>query len=187
MTCIVGLRAAGRVWLGGDRAAVDQSHYLSRCEQPKIFRRGEMILGYTSSFRMGQLLQFRLAVPDCPDEQPLDEFMCTKFVDAVRTCLKDGGYTKVEHSRETIGTFLVGFRGQLYVVDDDYNVRRDGAFMAVGSGVSVALGALYATTDRTPRERLLSALRAASEFVTTVRPPFDILCEGDDGIEVVTA
>lgn len=185
MTCIVGLESEGRVWLGGDRAAVDQSHYLSHCEQPKVFRRAEMVFGYTTSFRMGQLIQYRLAVPEIGDGQSLDEYMATKFIDAVRSCLKDGGYTKVDCSRETIGTFLVGARGQLYVVDDDYNVRRDnGGFNAVGSGTSVALGSMHSTAKLRmhPRERLGMALEAASTFVTTVRGPFDILCEREDAL-----
>lgn len=183
MTCIVGLESEGRVWLGGDRAAVDQSHFLTHCEQPKVFRRAGLVFGYTSSFRMGQLLQYRLAVPDIPDDQPIDEYMATSFIDAVRNCLKDGGYTKVDCSRETIGTFLVGVRGHLYVVDDDYNVRRDnGGFNAVGSGLSVALGSLHSTAKLRmhPRERIGMALEAASTFVTSVRGPFDIICDREE-------
>lgn len=183
MTCIVGLESEGRVWLGGDRAAVDQSHYLSHCEQPKVFRRAGMVFGYTTSFRMGQLLQYRLEAPEIGEAQPIDEYMATAFIDAVRACLKDGGYTKIDNSRETIGTFLVGVRGHLYVVDSDYNARRDnGGFNAVGSGTSVALGSMHSTAKlrMNPRERIAMALDAASTFVTTVRGPFDIICERDD-------
>ena len=183
MTCIVGLESEGRVWMGGDRAAVDQSHYLSHCEQPKVFRRGDLVFGYTTSFRMGQLLQFKLKVPELTEDQPIDEYMATAFIDAVRDCLKEGGYTRVDCSRETIGTFLVGVRGRLYIVDDDYNVRRDnGGFNAVGSGLSVALGSMHSTAKLRlhPRERIAMALEAASTFITTVRGPFDIICEREE-------
>jgi hypothetical protein len=185
MTCIVGLESEGRVWIGGDRAAVESSHFLTHCEQPKIFRRGEMVFGYTSSFRMGQLLQYRLTIPEIGEGQPLDEYMVTSFIDAVRACLKEGGYTRVDCERETIGTFLVGVRGHLYVVDDDYNVRRDnGGFNAVGSGLSVALGSMHSTAKLRmhPRERIAMALEAASTFVTTVRGPFDVICEREDAL-----
>lgn len=177
MTCIVGLVTDEGVLLGGDRAAVDDRHYLTNCAQPKVFRRGSMIFGYTSSFRMGQLLQYRLIVPERKPETSADEFMCTDFVDAVRACLKDGGYTRIEYSREEVGQFLVGAFGQLFVFDNDYNVRNDGCFNAVGSGVSVALGAMYATAklEMGPEERVQLALEAATQFVTTVRQPFDLI------------
>lgn len=178
MTCIVGLVAEGQVWLGGDRAAVDDGHYLAHVVQPKVFRRGDFVFGYTSSFRMGQLLQHRLEIPALPEHQPLDEYMVLAFAEAVRSCLKDGGYTKIENSRETVGRFLVGVRGHLYSFDDDYNLLRTiCGYDALGSGISVARGSLHtsAKLGLTPHERVLFALEAASEHTTTVRAPFDVI------------
>ncbi len=182
MTCIVGLvERDGSVWLGGDRAGVDDSHYLMHTSQPKVFQRGPFLMGYTSSFRMGQLLQYKLAVPDLPTEMDFTEFMATQFVDAVRVCLKDGGYTKITECREKVGVFLVGVAGRLYQFDDDYNVLQTiCGYHAVGSGVSVALGSMHATAELKvkPEQRLRMALTAASEFVTGVRPPFDVITIG---------
>jgi hypothetical protein len=180
MTCIVGIVDHGNVFLGGDRAAVADRHYLTHCAQPKVFRRGSFVMGYTSSFRMGQLLQYRLAAPDLPTETDFDEFMATTFADAVRWCLKDGGYTKIENAREEVGTFLVGAAGRLYVFDDDYNVRSPlCGYAACGSGESVALGSLHATAqlDVPAARRAVMALDAASRFVTTVRAPFDLIVD----------
>jgi hypothetical protein len=180
MTCVAGLVADGKVWLGGDRAAVGDGHYLSHVAQPKVFRRGSLLFGYTSSFRMGQLLQYRLSVPERPAEQPIDEFMATAFVDAVRTCLRDGNWTKFKDAREEVGCFLVGYEGHLFTFDDDCNIHRTiPGYDVVGSGISVARGSLHATAkmEISPRQRLLWALEAAQEHTTTVRAPFDIICE----------
>lgn len=182
MTCIVGLVERGTVWIGGDRASVADSHYLTHCGMPKVFRRGHFLFGYTSSFRMGQLLQYRLALPDLPTELDFDEFMATAFVDAVRDCLRDGGYTTIDNNKEETGTFLVGVEGRLYRYDDDHQIIRPHCnFDACGSGISVSLGAMHATANLKlkPERRLDLALTAASQFVTSVSPPFDILSVGD--------
>jgi hypothetical protein len=177
MTCIVGLVDNGRVWLGGDRAAVEDSHYLMHVAQPKVFRRDEILMGYTSSFRMGQLLQYRLEIPE-RGERPLDEWMVTDFAEAVRKCMKDGGYTKIENSREQVGCFLVGTEGRLFLFDDQHNILEPQCgFDATGSGISVARGSLHSTGNLGlgPEQRLTLALEAASRFVTSVEPPFDVI------------
>ncbi len=101
--------------------------------------------------------------------------MVTTFIDAVRACLKHGGWARKDSEREEGGTFLVGVRGQLFAVYDDYQVGKaaDG-FAAVGSGSQIALGALYATagTGMKPKKRVEVALHAAERFSAGVRGPF---------------
>lgn len=101
--------------------------------------------------------------------------MATTVIDAVRDCLKAGGWAAEENDREESGTFLVGVRGQLFAVHDDYQVARaaDG-FAAVGCGDQIALGAMYATADAGmgPRRRVRTALAAAERFSAGVRAPF---------------
>ena len=48
--------------------------------------------------------------------------MASKFIDALRECLKVGGWAKKDNDREEGGTFLVGVHGQLFAVYDDYQV-----------------------------------------------------------------
>jgi hypothetical protein len=183
MTCIVGLVDNGKVWLGGDRASVDDHHYLTLSAHPKVFRNGPFLIGYTSSFRMGQLLEHSFAPPDLPTDVPFDAFMATTFVNEARACLKDGGYVKIIENREKSGTFLVGVAGRLYRVDEDFQaIRPEPGFDAVGCGVSVALGSMATSAHFRcgPRTRIEYALEAASQFTTGVRPPFDIIVEGGE-------
>jgi ATP-dependent protease HslVU (ClpYQ) peptidase subunit len=63
MTCIVGMVENGKVYIGGDSAGVSGFDYHIR-EDQKVFQNGDMIFGFTSSFRMGQLLQYSLKIPD---------------------------------------------------------------------------------------------------------------------------
>jgi len=177
MTAIVGLVEDGRVWMGADSVGSDGWHVMAR-DDAKLFRRGDYLIGFTSSFRMGQLLRYRADLPEpWAWEEDLLAFMSTRFVDAVRECLKEYGYAKVDNNVQSGGEFLVGFRGQLYHIEGDYQVgiRTDG-FDAVGSGDQVALGSLHtsAVTKGGAEARVRMALEAAAALNAHVRGPFRI-------------
>jgi ATP-dependent protease HslVU (ClpYQ) peptidase subunit len=176
MTCIVGLRDGGRVILGGDSAGTAGHQSQVRGDR-KVFANGPYVMGFTSSFRMGQLLQFALTPPE-PPRRGLLGFMVTDFVDAVRDCLKAGGYAERDNEVESAGTFLVGVRGHLFTIEDDYQVGiPDSGYAAVGSGDDLALGALYVTSssDLTPEQRVHAALMASAAHNATVRAPFHLV------------
>lgn len=137
-----------------------------------MFTNGPYVMGFTSSFRMGQLLRYAFA-PPAPEPADLHGFMCTAFVDALRACLKDGGYATKDKEQEEGGTFLAGVAGHLFRIEDDYQVgeARDG-FAAAGCGDQAALGALYATSAMASRDRLETAMRAAERLSAGVRGPF---------------
>lgn len=176
MTCIVGLKKNGKVYLGGDSASVG-GYDLMVTREPKVFKNGEALIGYTSSWRMGQLLRYKLVLPHQPVEMDDDTYLRTMFVDAVRQTLKDGGYTKVENNVEIGGLFLVGYRGRLFRVDEDFQVLEPVAdFDAVGCGEAYAKGALYASQDvKDETKRVMQALEAAERMSAGVRGPFVVI------------
>lgn len=190
MTCIVGLVDNGKVYIGGDSAGVDERWNLTIRADKKVFSRKfptfdhyeEMLLGFTTSFRMGQLLQYQLEIPPTGGwsfPEQLFEYMATVFVDTVRKCLKEGGFAEKDKEAEKGGAFLVGFRGRLFCVENDYQVAEalDG-YYAIGYGAAPALGVLYATPTLPPRTRIEMALGAAEHFNIGVRAPFTILESG---------
>ncbi|MFI0742944.1 hypothetical protein ACH4PU_33445 [Streptomyces sp. NPDC021100] len=172
MTVITGLVHNGRVHLGGDSAGVAGLRITVR-RDPKIFRNGPYVMGFTTSFRMGQLLHHAFRAPKPAGD--LDRFMTTVFVDKLRKCLKDGGWARKDAEQESAGTFLVGINGRLFAVYDDYQIAEpaDG-YAAVGCGEGFALGALHATADLDlkPRKRLELALSAADHHSAGVSAPF---------------
>jgi hypothetical protein len=134
-------------------------------------------MGFTTSYRMGQLLRYSLDVGE-PDTWDVDRFMATTFIDAVRECLTRGGYARTEDGQEQGGQFLVGIHGRLYVVDSDYQIGHTiSGYAAVGSGYLVALGSLHSTakSSATSHERAVMALEAAAELTEGVRPPFTVV------------
>ena len=188
MTCIVGITDGKNVFVGGDSAGVENLNLTVRADD-KVFIRTdesgvEWAFGFTTSFRMGQLIQYDLVLPQIEDVDRgnLHQFMVSKFIPALRTCLKIGGWQAKEKHREEGGTFIVGVLGELFVVGDDYQVGKPKMpYAAVGSGTNVALGALYAlsgseqTPEQTPEQKITVALEAAEAFNAGVRGPFKIV------------
>ncbi len=173
MTAVAGLVHNGRVYLGADSAGVSGWHLLVRADE-KVFTNGPYAMGFTDSFRMGQLLRYQLDPPKPAAGSDLHRFMATEFVDAVRECLKAGGFATRNNEQESGGTFLVGLRGRLFTVYGDYQVAENAADVAaIGCGRELCLGALHASDGwSSPRERLRTALAAAERFNAGVRGPF---------------
>ena len=177
MTAIAGLIDNGKVWIGGDSAGVG-GYSLHLRSDPKVFKKGEFIIGYTSSFRMGQLLRYYLT-PDTPKEKQDEfEYMVKSFIPSFSQVMKDNGYLKTELGREETGTFLVGWRGKLYVIYDDMQVAELATpFAACGCGQDLVMGSLHTTEqfDIKPEERINIALGAAESFSAGVRGPFTVV------------
>lgn len=171
MTCIVGLVDKGKVYMGADSAGVSGLSLMVRTDR-KVFTNGDFIMGFTGSFRMGQLLNHAFTPPRRHADVDIEKFMATDFINAVRDCLKSGGYAEKHHESEQGGRFLVGYSGRLFVVDSDYQVGEViYGFDSVGCGSDIALGSLYSTSGK-PLKRLRKALKAAECFSAGVRGPF---------------
>ena len=163
MTAIAAIRYADGIVMGGDSASVDDSFHLEMQKDPKVFRVGELLIGYTSSFRMAQLIRYGLA--DClavadlrPPADPgiptalhsgdvprADgfEFMVRDFVPRVRWLLKQGGYAKVKDQVESGGEFLVAWRRELFTVKSNFQVGELlDDYSACGCAQDIVLGAL---------------------------------------------
>lgn len=177
MTAIAAVVSDGKVHMGGDSAGVSGWSLVQRAD-PKVFVNGPMIMGFTDSFRMGQLLRWSFTPPIHPEGISDDRYMSTLFIDEVRSCLAKGGFAKKENEVERGGTFLVGYHGQIWEVYSDYQVGRSlSDFYAVGSGSDLCIGSLHSTEHLGPVPRLVTALEAAQRFNAGVRAPFNLEVE----------
>jgi len=167
MTCIIGLVENGEVYIGADGAS-SNGHFIENARIEKVFRNGKYVIAYTSSFRMGQLLQYCISLPDPPEKVTL-KFMVEEFIEIVRDEFKKYGYSKVESNEETGGTFIVGVNNSLFHVYNDYQVGhyQDG-FTVDGSGRYFAVGAMEALKDFDPEPRIARSIEIAGKFCTTV-------------------
>lgn len=174
MTCIIGLAEGDRVYVGADSASVSTKDLITRpTNVPKVFRRGSFLIGYTTSFRMGQLLEHWLEVPAKPDGQKLQEYMVVEFAERVRELFKEKGFSSVDKNREFGGSFIVGYKGRLFTIHGDFQIAEmSDSFDAVGCGRQFALGAMAALSDLPPARRIKKALEIVAYFSAGVCPPF---------------
>jgi hypothetical protein len=174
MTCIAGVVKGSKVWIGGDSAGVGGWDLQVRADE-KVFKKGEFIYGFTSSFRARDIARYAFKPPAQPKRQSDHEYLATTFIDEYRkACIAAG----MEHLNNVVdgGSFLLGYRGELYEIDTDFQIGRNVArFNAIGCGGSIALGALDATPTKPPALRVRHALEAAERWSAGVRGPFKVL------------
>lgn len=176
MTCIVGIADGGKVYIGADSAGFSDNDLTVR-KDAKVFRVGAFVIGFTTSFRMGQLLRYSFDPPRPEIGACVERYMNTSFVDAVRKTFREGGFLTVKDSAESGGTFLVGLRGRLFMVAADFQVAESQhGFDAVGCGFPFALGSLHETVGNfDPPERVARSLRTAEKCSGGVRGPFTVV------------
>lgn len=185
MTCIVGLKSNGSVMLGGDSLAVGGLSVTKR-KDSKVFRLNkDFIVGFTSSFRMGQIIEYELKAlsfqeilkeyPNSPD--PVFRYLVVDFVAKLISRFAESGFLQKNNEVASGGTFLVGIRDRLFCIQSDFQVEESlHDYNAVGCGSDLALGSLFTTEQvgvLSTDFRLNLALQAASEFSGGVGAPFN--------------
>lgn len=177
MTCIVGLVEKGKVYLGGDSCGTSRTNYTIR-KNSKVFKNGQMLIGYAGSFRMGQILQYNFKPPKQSKGTDDLKFLCTTFVDALVKSFTSHGYIKNPGTRPEGGVFIIGYKGNIYKIWQDFQVEQIyGNFMATGCGESYALGALRVLVELklSPEKKIEKALQITESFDSAVKGPFNIV------------
>lgn len=187
MTCIVGIRTAKGCLLGGDTLAANGWTGMNRSD-PKVFNLCPHIaIGYTSSFRMGQILRYHVSVDPPLTELRQDdafEWAVKTLIPAARHAFKDQGWSMTDAGgAELGGFFLLAVRDRLLQIQNDFQVSEPvAAFDACGSGEVVALGALAALLPKEGLPQKVAAEKAATQaleiaerFTPTVRGPFTMV------------
>jgi len=172
VTCIAAVETDNGVWMGGDSAATEGDGLLT-VTTSKVFRLPGYVIGYTESFRLGQLIRYRLRPPEQRCDDPL-EHLATGFVDELRKLITKGG-VKGDGPDELDGSLLVAYRGRLYSIESDLAVlAATHPYQAIGCGADLAIGSLASTSGR-PDQRIRLALATAARHSTGVAPPFTII------------
>lgn len=176
MTCVAAIEEDGKVWICGDSAGVAGWSIQTRADK-KVFKVKEYVFGFTSSFRMGQILNHVFEPPKYEGGNK-ERFLVRDFMPELQKVFSEQGYQRVSNEEKSAGTFLVGFDGELFKVEDDYQISKSmHPYQAVGCGQDIALGSLHTTRnwDLSPKERLNAALSAAEKFSAGVCSPFNIV------------
>jgi ATP-dependent protease HslVU (ClpYQ) peptidase subunit len=175
MTCIVAWRNQKGVIMGADSCG-GGGHRANAVKTPKVSVVGEYLIGYTSSFRMGQILHFAMTTQKHNEKNDLFWHLVNVLVPEMRSAMRQHGWLKTENNVEEGGSFLLAHGTRVFEVQSDFSVLEyEEEFIATGCGEDWAMGAMYALRhDKrlTVKEKLTIALEAASRYSSYVRPPF---------------
>jgi len=181
MTCIIGFedKVNNKVFIGADSCASNGWNY-NLVAEPKVFVKGKFIFGYTSTFRFGQLLQYKLEIPYHRDDKSDYDYLVSEFVEAIRKCLKDNGHVEIKNSVEEGGFCLIGYKGKLYKLQGDFSLLRNtDGFDAVGCGEIAARTAMMVSMDLDVTSNVENMLKSCLCYVekidSHVKSPFTVL------------
>ena len=192
MTCIVGLRRNGHIYIGADTTGVTDDGWglIVPVGTSKVWKNGPFVFGSSGSYRAIQVIRhelehFDLLSTDRREHDPIGEsFMVTKLVPAIKALLEQYSFSEKKDERSTQGAnFLIGIRSSLFLLQDDYAVLElDSQYASIGSGSHVALGALDILVQNTKLAAATiveRALTAAHKHINTVGPPGPMLSTKD--------
>jgi len=175
MTCIVGIVDDSTVHIGCD----SMSGYENNCTfhpRKKIFKKDDMFLfGICGSYAVADVIEHLFYPPKLPENQNAAVYMRVKFIPELRRCLEDYGVVKHnEGSKIFPASFLIGFDGVLFLVQNDFSVleiTESGG--AVGSGEVSANAVLFDYHKHRPEsvkatDKLKAALEASGYCVLDV-------------------
>lgn len=179
MTCIIGLVHEGKVYIGGDRAAVD-GWKKNTSAHSKVFRVGEFIIGTCGSHRMAQIIEYEFK-PTVQAEGEADlHYLVVTVASELRTLLSSRGIIgkNDDNEDEFEGGCLVGYKGNLYRLSSNFQIAHfERHFDGIGSGSPFALGAMQVmeTNNYDPATKVRIALETSGILCCDVAPPYDVL------------
>jgi hypothetical protein len=175
MTCVAAaIDKDGGIVMGADTYGGDGKWVQAEQIDPKVFVRSHMIVGFTTSWRMGQILRYEWEPPrpSGDDREHLHGFVVKQCIPGIRKAFAEHGWMGEERDekRESGGAFMIGLHGCLFLIEEDFSVSQYASYFAIGSGRDHALGALYATENEPAEQRVRIALAASNRHTPGVGP-----------------
>jgi hypothetical protein len=187
MTAIIGVRDGSDVWMGADSFS-GNSEYLMSVGRPKITRRevaqvtekdnlpdgvDVMLVGTAGDWRPSFLLS-QLKLPPHHRGEDAFVYISSKLADCLRDLHREKGYLQKTAEREGGNCHvLIGYQGRLFSMWDEFQVVENAEpYMAIGSGMYIALGALATTEGIDPLRRLEMVLEITEHHHPYLNRPF---------------
>ena len=183
MTCVVAMvDVDGNIHMASDSSASD-GHSQVSIKSPKIFQVGEILIGYSNSFRAAQVLEYDFSPTPRTELQEDMEYLCSYFVHDIREAFISAGAC----DREANGCdcdLIIGYRGNIYQLQNDFSILHiTDNFLSIGAGSEAANAVLHAIKDMgiKTENMLRLALETTSYYITSVRAPYHFVTLLDDG------
>lgn len=194
MSLVVAIKDKDRVVLGADKQVSTgdtKNHTITKiwpvCDLPGA------VMGGVGSARASQVIQYS----DIVDKnhlhvEPTTDFVICSLAPTIAATLKSNGIV-VEPGEGGLcdmmpNAFIFAYKDKAWMIWNDLSVTEIDDYFAIGSGSDVARGALFATQDKNPFERVVLCIDAAAESTLFVDDGIDILVTDEhDGDEKLLA
>jgi 20S proteasome alpha/beta subunit len=185
MTIIVGYKDAktGTVYIAGDTQGTSGWDARHRADG-KVFIKHGILYGFTSSYRMGQILKYHSEDVESPLlKEDTFGYVVSCLVPMWRKILAEHHFTKTESGVDTGGVFVVAVNGRLFVIESDFQVAEHADnFCAVGCGDSYAMGSMYSQDlDKPAKDIITEAIDAAIYFSAGCGGNIEVVMSVADG------
>jgi len=173
MTLIAAIKdTKGHIHMLGDSSAIYGEGDVVRGirKDHKVFIKGQYGIGYSGSFRTGEIIQHIWQPPKYTGRVPIERFMRTTLIESIRKAIEKG--------KGEISPMLFALDGHILNVQEDYHIGESiDPYEAIGSGEQFALGGLHAlkATNLSTRTKLLKVAEAAEYHSNQVMGPFHII------------
>lgn len=179
MTCVVGMVENGDVHIGADSRGSAGHTYMTR-KDSKVFIVEDFIFGFTSSFRMGQIIKYHFNPPPRTENQSIDNYIHTTVLEHIIKILTNKGYNRISNNSIEGGVFLMGYKGNLYEIEEDFQIGQTySSYSAVGCGEDFAKSCLW-TIDNlgfplSITDKIKMAIKCAAEHSSGVDTNINLL------------
>jgi len=182
MTAIVGIQGKGWAVIAADSMTTydDKPYYAKGMD--KVTKKGDYVFAFSGDAIAGNIASFLWAPPKVIKSMSIDTFMQTKVLPSLRETMKDNGYEPDTVKDKDAGfDALICLNGIIYEVDQDYLWSRDDrGLYAVGSGGSLALGALATGFSKNS----IKAAEFAARRAIKISADYNISVGGD--VKIIT-
>lgn len=192
MSLVLAIKDRDRIILGADKQISDSGSDSADHTSTKIWAVEELpgaIMGGVGSARASQIIQYTDIIDKNLINKDVDtSFIIRSLVPTIVASLKANGINaEIKDGSPCImlpSSFIFAYKDKAWVIWNDLSVAELTDYLAIGSGSDVAKGALFATKNCNPFDRIAVAIGAAAETTLFVDDRIDLLAtelkEGDD-------
>lgn len=183
MSLVIAIKDKNRIVLGADKqtSVGNNKDHLAT----KIWEVADLpgaLMGSVGSVRASQILQYsELIDKNSLGEIPTFEFIVRSLVPIIHATLDANGVRcAIPSEDEGVSVMmpnciLFAYKDRAWMIWHDFSVTEIEDYLAIGSGSDIAKGVLFATADKNPFERIVTAIDAAAETTVYVDDGIDIL------------
>jgi ATP-dependent protease HslVU (ClpYQ) peptidase subunit len=176
MTCIIAYKdEKNDIYLAGDKMG-SNSFTGQTVKEPKVFWKGDFRIGYTTSFRMGQILKHVWTPPQRKVDQNTDSYLYVDVVNSLKRCFIDNGFGNKD--KNNYGTFIMCYEDRMIEVQDELSLlESDRNVVSVGSGTYHATASVLAFSqyEKDVKKIFKKTYEIVGDCIVSVSKEFDLL------------